>query len=103
MEGKAADLYYRNLTIVRTASGLTDVLKFVQENKPRAITYSSLNRLLVGQIIAMAAIAREESRGTHYREDFPATKPEATGRIVVRQGSDGEPAVTICELAGVLV
>jgi len=95
LESKAADLYYRNLTIVRTAEGLNEVLKFVQDNKSSAATYSSINRLLVGQIIAMAALTREESRGTHYREDFPATKPEATGRIVVRQGSDGEPAVTI--------
>jgi len=95
MESKAADLYYRNLTIVRTANGLNEVLKFIKENQPRAGTYSSLNRLLVGQIIAMAALTREESRGTHYREDFPAPNPEAIGRIVIRKGSDGEPAVTI--------
>jgi succinate dehydrogenase/fumarate reductase flavoprotein subunit len=95
MESNAADLYYRNLTVVRTADGLNEVLKFVKENKHRAGTYSSLNRLLVGQIIALAAITREESRGTHYREDFPATKPEATGRIVIRRGNDGEPAVTV--------
>jgi fumarate reductase (CoM/CoB) subunit A len=95
LESASADMYYRNLTIVRTATGLNEVLKFVQENKPRAGTYSSLNRLLVGQIIAMSALTREESRGTHYREDFPATKQEATNRIVVCQGSDGEPTVTM--------
>jgi fumarate reductase (CoM/CoB) subunit A len=93
MEAASADLYYRNLTVVRTADGLNEVLSFIQKNKSHACTYSSLNRLLVGQLLALAALTREESRGTHYREDFPATKPEAT-RIVVRRGSDGEPEVT---------
>jgi succinate dehydrogenase/fumarate reductase flavoprotein subunit len=95
MEAASADLYYRNLTVVRTADGLNEVLNFIQKNKSIACTYSSLNRLLVGQLLAVAALTRKESRGTHYREDFPATNPEATGRIVIRQGSDGEPVVTI--------
>lgn len=95
MESKAADLYYRNLTIVRTAKGLNEVLSFVQENNPNASTYSSLNRLLVGQILAMAAITREESRGTHYREDFPATDDRWTQRIIIQKGDVGEPSVVI--------
>jgi len=31
------------------------------------------NLLAVSQVIAAAALAREDSRGAHYREDFPAT------------------------------
>jgi fumarate reductase flavoprotein subunit len=31
------------------------------------------NLLAVSQVIATAALAREDSRGAHYREDFPAT------------------------------
>jgi len=48
------------------------------------------NMLLVSEAITRAAILRKESRGAHFREDFPA-KDEAAGKInlVVRRGSDG--------------
>jgi len=48
------------------------------------------NMLLVSEAIARAAIQRRESRGAHFREDFPA-KDEAAGRInlIVRRGVDG--------------
>jgi len=48
------------------------------------------NMLLVSEAITRAAIQRKESRGAHFREDFP-TKDEAAGRInlVVRRGPDG--------------
>ena len=34
------------------------------------------NLLLVAQLVALAALDREESRGAHYREDFPNPLPE---------------------------
>jgi succinate dehydrogenase/fumarate reductase flavoprotein subunit len=33
------------------------------------------NMLLVARAVAATALAREESRGAHQREDFPATAP----------------------------
>ena len=34
------------------------------------------NMLLVARAVAQSALLREESRGAHQREDFPATSPE---------------------------
>ncbi len=43
----------------------------------RALRWSEArNLLLVAQLVALAAFDREESRGAHYREDFPEPLPE---------------------------
>ena len=34
------------------------------------------NLLLVARLVTLAALDREESRGAHYREDFPNPLPE---------------------------
>ncbi|WP_370670295.1 hypothetical protein [Leifsonia xyli] len=33
------------------------------------------NLLLLGRLVVAAALSREESRGAHYRSDFPLTAP----------------------------
>ena len=86
-----AALYERELTIVRRAEGLKKVLEFIADQAPAS--YAERNALLVGRILATAALTREESRGTHYREDFPDTDPAAKYRIIIRRGSNGEPEV----------
>lgn len=90
-----ANLYYRELTIVRRAEGIKKVLDFVSGHKDKKLSLKLKNRLLLGQILALAALTREESRGTHYREDFPESNPEWIKRIVISQGIDGEPVVEI--------
>jgi L-aspartate oxidase len=43
----------------------------------RALRWSEArNLVLVAQLVALAALDREESRGAHYREDFPKPLPE---------------------------
>ncbi len=47
------------------------------------------NMLLVARAVAMAALARRESRGAHQREDFPGMLPQWRFNQVVRLGAGG--------------
>jgi succinate dehydrogenase / fumarate reductase flavoprotein subunit len=49
------------------------------------------NLLTVSEIVTRAALDRKESRGAHFRDDFPS-KDEKQGsfNIVVRKGADGK-------------
>jgi succinate dehydrogenase / fumarate reductase flavoprotein subunit len=52
------------------------------------------NLLTVSEIIARAAIERKESRGAHFRDDFPDKSEDwAKYNIRVTKGADGEPKV----------
>jgi len=48
------------------------------------------NLLLVSEAIARAGLERRESRGAHFRDDFPEKSAEyATFNLVIRKGADG--------------
>ena len=49
------------------------------------------NLLTVAEAIARAALERRESRGGHFREDYPTKDPQyGTFNISVRKGADGQ-------------
>jgi L-aspartate oxidase len=45
-------------------------------------TYELSNLILTGRLLTEAAFIREESRGTHFRSDFPRTSPRWQRHIV---------------------
>ena len=49
------------------------------------------NMLTISEAITLAAIERKESRGAHFRDDYPS-RDESAGKfnIVVRRGQDGK-------------
>jgi succinate dehydrogenase / fumarate reductase flavoprotein subunit len=53
------------------------------------------NLLTVSEVVTRAALDRKESRGAHFRDDFPA-KDEQSGKfnIVARKGTDGAVQLT---------
>jgi L-aspartate oxidase len=48
--------------------------------------WEAANVLDAGLLIARSALAREESRGAHYRTDFPEHREEFLKHSVVRDG-----------------
>ena len=49
------------------------------------------NLLTVSEAVTRAAIDRRESRGGHFRDDYPEKEPAgATYNVVIRKGEDGQ-------------
>jgi succinate dehydrogenase / fumarate reductase flavoprotein subunit len=92
--------------IIRTAEELERSLVEIEALKARAATMKVeghrqynpgwhlaldlRNMLIVSEAIAKAALARQESRGGHTRDDFPGPNPEwGTKNLVVELNADG--------------
>jgi len=70
------NLMYSNVGLVRNEYGLREALSRIAELEaahPRAGN-ELRNLLVVGRLVTEAALARKESRGSHYRSDYP--KPD---------------------------
>ncbi|WP_310964485.1 fumarate reductase/succinate dehydrogenase flavoprotein subunit [Nocardioides terrisoli] len=93
--------------IIRTAAELERSLEEIQRLKERArhllvegnrqynpgwhLALDLRNMLLVSECIAKAALARQESRGGHTRDDFPKTDPTwGTKNLVLTLDATGE-------------
>ena len=49
------------------------------------------NLLTVSEIVTRAALDRKESRGAHFRDDFPSKdEQQGSSNVVVRKGTDGQ-------------
>jgi L-aspartate oxidase len=66
---------WRDAGLIRNADGLIGLL-------------DSPNELV--RLVARSALARTESRGVHFREDFPAEDAALAGHLVIRPGADPE-------------
>src|SRR5215472_600456 len=74
--GQIQDLMWNEVGIVRMRTGMQKALKALEEmtpklGKPKARRgYEAANLHLAAQLVARSALAREESRGAHYRMDY---------------------------------
>jgi L-aspartate oxidase len=82
-------LMWSHAGIVRDGDGLTHArarLLAPQAHSPDGSVEDQelANLALCGRLVAEAALAREESRGAHYRSDFPGPRDELKKHIVFR-------------------
>jgi L-aspartate oxidase len=72
------DLMWKDVGIVRTQTGLTHAVEDLRQLESRLEhiggrrCHEARNLYAVASLIARSALAREESRGAHYRTDFPS-------------------------------
>jgi L-aspartate oxidase len=75
--GQMQDIMWKDAGIVRTRVGLQEAIKVLEGLSPRVAhprtrrAHEAANLYLAGLLVARSALAREESRGAHYRVDYP--------------------------------
>ncbi len=92
---------WENASIIRTKGSLLQALKNVQHCQEslahtRCLSFRDVAKYFelesmcnVAQVIVRSALAREESRGSHFREDFPGENPHwlGSGECTVKSNS----------------
>ena len=77
MIGQIQALSENEIGIVRTRMGMQKAVKVLEEMAPKLAhpktrrAYEASNLHLAGLMVARSALAREESRGAHYRMEYP--------------------------------
>jgi len=92
---KIRDVMWRDVGILRSGKELTEgieqlqALELPKSEKPGRAAHELRNLHTLALLIARSALAREESRGSHYRSDFPYRNDEDLGKhSAVQKGSD---------------
>ncbi|MBC7236722.1 MAG: FAD-binding protein, partial [Chloroflexi bacterium] len=93
----------RHLMVVRDAEGLAMLLQQTEELQHERLpqTYTGRpmamrrvleveNSLLTAQLMAKAALLRQESRGSHFRRDYPRRDDDQFGRNILLRWQHGE-------------
>ncbi len=103
LRAKLADLMWNNVGIFRTEAGLKEAITEIERMKERDVprlyvmgkglrynkewieALEAENMVTVAEMVAKAALMREESRGAHYRLDFPRPDDKWFINIVVER------------------
>jgi len=94
---RVRDLLWDNVGIVRTGSGLRAALEELGElgrstepGRAADLPGPVANAILTASLVSRAALTRTESRGAHFRSDFPDRRPAWRLHIgILRKESSG--------------
>jgi L-aspartate oxidase len=78
--------------LARAAAGLAE-LGTQDCDKPDADAWQVTNLHLIATALVGSALAREETRGSHWREDFAGTSDAWRGHLIVSAGEIGLTSV----------
>jgi L-aspartate oxidase len=84
---RVRELMTRHVGVVRDAEGLTAALTALRAMRTAPLPWHERDAVDVATLIADAALQRRESRGAHFRSDYPETDPtwarhsESAGRV----------------------
>jgi len=88
---KIRDIMWREVGIMRSGKELAEAIKHLEaldlpkSEKHNRSSHELRNLHKLGLVMARAALAREESRGSHYRSDFPYRNDEDFSRHSLEQ------------------
>ena len=89
--GEPAGLCWRNVGINRNGSRLlltARILNLWQRMMPSPhdrASWELCNMTLLARLMVESALARQESRGSHFRQDFPETRPDWEKHVALTQ------------------
>lgn len=89
----------QNAGVLRSEASLTHAqtwLANIERTGARACTedWESANLFMVSQVLIEHALARKETRGSHWREDYPERSTDFEVRLVSHRSPDGELITT---------
>lgn len=104
---KIKSVMWRKVSILRDGAGLEEAIEILahieKEQAPKIFAgsvtavrpaWECMNMLVTSQLIARAALMREESRGGHYRLDFPLKDDKKWLKNIVISRDDGDMKLT---------
>jgi L-aspartate oxidase len=78
----------KGAALIRSEKSLNDVIEAINDLNQHPLMTSGLkSSLATAELIAQGALMREESRGSHYRSDFPSTDDEPMHTEICLAGS----------------
>jgi L-aspartate oxidase len=94
-------ILWQNVGVVRDAAGLEQAVERLERLAAEhpAAAGELRNLLGLGRLVAAAALARCESRGGHYRSDYPHTDPAWRRRLYLTAAPDGSARFAPVEAA----